>query len=463
MPGHEIERIGVMIHRAMSAQQRSFHTPDHIFSLIDRNDPHSTLAALFHDLVYYHVDEGFDPDIETLIGRWIRRADASISIIAKPPADARVLRGCMAVFGFEAGQQLSPYGGLNEFLSALAMDLLLVDTLSDMDLMTATAYVEATIPFRGPDNDGVGPADRLAHRLARVVSEFELDADQSRVDAVTAAAVLFANRDVENFAEEEVGRFLDNTWKLLPETNPSLRVTGVYTIRSYGTALMKMERFMSVLDPRTIFQRYGDTPDEASYRSLVDRATRNVTDGRRYLQVKLVTAGILWALATLSGGDAPVAFFMGEINPDDPGSALTAHMPAISRVPKKKLNATVFDLLAHGRAGRSAFDMQQSPLSLLVYTHLGDAALDAAIDGARELIAGSHGAEAFLDSLSPELVHAVASGAARMAFTRRDALTGVADGALVADRESRTRRTPRETAPETAPPMTGKRTRPSRT
>ncbi len=75
-----IEQIGVMIHRAMSTQQRTFHTPEHIFELADPADPHTTLAALFHDVVYFQVDDGFLPEIEKILAPYVSVDDDAVTV-----------------------------------------------------------------------------------------------------------------------------------------------------------------------------------------------------------------------------------------------------------------------------------------------------------------------------------------------------------------------------------------------
>ena len=61
------------------------------------------------------------------------------------------------------------------------------------------------------------------------------------LDHAVCRAVRVGNRDVENFSDNDAARFLDNTWKLLPESNPALHSPMVYTVRDYRIALQKME------------------------------------------------------------------------------------------------------------------------------------------------------------------------------------------------------------------------------
>lgn len=415
VPMTELERVGVLVNKAMTTQARHFHTPEHVFDLTDKDDAHMTLAALFHDVVYYQVDHGLIPEIADVVGPFITIDDRGVSIVEKPDVESRAFWGCTAVFGFQPGQTLSPFGGLNEFLSALLMALLYAGILSDRVLLIASACIEATIPFRGRNAEGLSAADALYRRVTEVNERFTLGLSEKALVHVVATAVRFANRDVSNFAEENVGRFLDNTWKLLPETNPTLATTGVYTIKSYRTALMKMAGFMGFLDPGTIFGRFDGAPDDETYGRLLERARRNVNLGRRYLGMKLLTAGLLEALACASGGDAPVSYLMGDIAG---GDQLADFLPEVEDRPEGGLDPTLHDLLALGRASDSSFDLRNSPLALFVYRALGDAAVDHHLEGAKAMFSGEIEPDQFLQSLPPHLVGAVASAMSRTAFTR---------------------------------------------
>ena len=45
----------------------------------------------------------------------------------------------------------------------------------------------------------------------------ELGLAGAQLDLIVERALRLGNRDVENFADNDAARFLDNTWKLLPE------------------------------------------------------------------------------------------------------------------------------------------------------------------------------------------------------------------------------------------------------
>ncbi len=429
MPVAKIERIGFIVNSAMTVQGRVFHTPEHIFDLADPDNPYVTLAALFHDIVYHHVDEGFVPEIKEIVGPYVREKDGKISLAKGIPTDDLAFHGTRSVFGFKQAQTLSPFGGLNEFLSALVMNSLLVGTVSHRTLLITTACIEATIPFRGVDESGLGPADRLALRVKKTNKSFAMEL--SELDLVEAVqwAVVFANRDVWNFAEADVGRFLDNTWKLLPETNPDLRVSGVYTVGSYRKALQKMEGFMRKLDPTHIFHCYRSCPSQTEYDHLLKLATRNIQVGREYLGIKLLTTTMLDAMTQITGGDVPMAYIMGEIGANEAGSRLSDHLPA-APASKRKLDPIILQLLEHGRASESSFDMKNSPLSLFIYRSLGHAAALRLRDESQAYLSGEESPGDFLARFPKALVGNIANAYSAMAFTRADALKPLTTGAF---------------------------------
>ena len=422
-----LERIGIMVNRAMTVEGRIFHSLEHIFDLADIEDPHITLAAIFHDLVYYNVDQGFTEEIREIISPYIVEDEGSLSLSKKIKKNDRFFWLTLGVFGFEAGQTLSPFGGMNEVLSALVMNRALGDTVSASDLTIVTACIEATIPFRAAEKNGVNPAEKLYSRLEAVQREFSLHLDAITVENAVKLAVTFANRDVENFSESDVARFLDNTWKLLPETNPSLRLTGIYSIKNYRIALQKMAGFLTVLDPDSIFVRYHGVPSEEAYRRMSKLARRNVATARDYLGIKLLTAAILEGLAEISGGDAPISLFMGDIRGGDSVEHIEDLLPEVEIDPVKVTDFSLYSLLAYGRASESKFDLQNSPLSLFIYLNLGADGFHQYLEKAQTMFDGIMSAEKFLDGLPSDTVAAIAYAASKTAFTREQELRKYAD------------------------------------
>jgi hypothetical protein len=453
IPLIQLERLAIMVHEAMTVQARSFHTPEHIFNLADASDSIQALAALFHDVVYYEIDQGFTPEIEAVLrayireepsdngGRHIRLVDRAVAddraaaddratADGGAAADSWALELTLGVFGFDYGQRLIPARGQNEFLSALLMNEKLGGILRRRDLLKVTACIEATIPFRGLSEDGLPPMEALARRLAQVNEALRLGLQEAEIVAAVKRAVAFSNRDVDNFAEQDTGSFLDNTWKLLPETNPSLRLRGIYTIGSYRRALEKMEAFLNHLDPETVFNTYDDEPPPGEYARRVAMAYRNVNTARQYLGLKLLAIGLLEALALLSGGDAPVALFMGGTEESEGTRKMEAYLPSIASVSSVDESSTLFGLLAFGRASSSSFDLKNSPLSLFIFRLLGWDHTQALLTDAKRMFAGELDAPSFLDRVPTGLAVAVANACAELATTRRDALLAYAESRM---------------------------------
>jgi len=422
----EIEHIGILVHRAMSMQHRSFHTPEHIFDLADPADPHSTLAAIFHDTVYCQVDGGFHEEIEEILNPYILIDNCTISIREKIPETERAFYGTAFVFGFKPGQVLSPFGGLNEFLSALLMNTLLEGKVEDIDLLIATAGIEMTIPFRSADKAGRHPGDLLELRLRKTSKKLNLGLSDKQLHQAVVSAVILSNRDVHNFADEDPGRFLDNTWKLLPETNPELLFHGLYSIRSYSNALMKMEGFLTTLKSETVFQQFAGYPEQTEYDDLIRKTTSNLMIAGGYLGIKMVSAGILKAVSELSGGDAPMSLFMGDINPEDDWSRLTSHLPEIPACTDERKNV-LYRLIKDGRSSSSNFDLQNSPLSLFIYCSLNDEQQKSCIEVSRAYIRGELLPDIYLESIPGRIVEPIALAASVMVFTRRKRLREIAE------------------------------------
>ena len=412
------ERLAIMVNEAMSSQARSFHTPAHVFALADTEYPIITLAALFHDLVYYQIDKGFTPEIEKLVKKYIKTAGQDIQISENIANDDLLFETTLQIFGFKRGQKLSPFSGMNEFLSALVMNVSLKDYVELFHLVKATACVEATIPFRGKTNDGKTAAEALADRIFAMNSEFAYGLSTKEIDEITQCAVTFANRDVMNFAETNVGVFLDNTWKLLPETNPALRTTGIFTIANYLTALRKMEQFMRFLNPDNIFAYYKKVPNRKTLSELQKRAHKNVKAGRDYLGIKMLASSILNAVASISGGDAPISLFMGDISRTDDDIRFEDLLPEADM--NGEITNTIHGLLAVGRASESNFDLRNSPLANYVFSTLGQDICKKRIEDARAMFENKLSAREFLDKFPDDMISPLLGAFAEMAFTRED-------------------------------------------
>ncbi len=87
----------------------------------------------------------------------------------------------------------------------------------------------------------------------------------------------------------------------------------------------------------------------------------------------------------------------------------------------------LYRLLRYGRANESHFDLRHSPLSLFIYRSIDDETVRNAVTAARSFFNGEEDPHAFLAHLPSHLVEVIARASAHMAFTRRDALTTIAE------------------------------------
>mgnify|MGYP001119946810 CR=1 FL=1 len=423
IPESVVENLAITVHQAMSVEGRHYHTPEHVLSLASSENPVQSLAALFHDIVYYQVDRGFSPEVVEILRPYIG-LNASTEPELPMPGQAHLDDFCyqvtLEVFDFAPGQRLFSTLGFNEFLSALVMAKKLSPLVSRKTLLQVMAYIEATIPFRGKDEQGYTPFDRLEQRSRKVSQVYHIPLSEAEVVETVRGAVIFANKDVENFSERDPALFLVNTWKLLPETNLSLRAGGIYSIRDYRLALQQTDHFFSQVVPELVFHCYQGVPTHEEYWERV-RCTRvNVSIARQYLGIKLLAVGILEALAESTGGDAPLSLFMGDVDQEsENGRNLGVFLPSLPLHPGVDPGAIVYNLLETGRGSPAEFSgLRNSPLSVFIYRYLGPEGVVAALEQVQAMFAGSLEAEQFLRTLDSRLLSAIAQGCAVMVPTR---------------------------------------------
>lgn len=426
-PQHEIEHWSVLVDEAMAGRARSFHSHDHIFEFTLEGDPIQSLAGLFHDVVYVQVDQGLPERIAPILQPYLTGEPGAhvLGAVAEEDVPGQLV---YQLFGVEAGARLSPFNGLNEVLSTLVAAHELSRQLSLSQVAEVVCCIEATIPFRSLDAPGGPPFERLAERLRRANTRFALGLDEAGIRKAICRAVRVGLRDVEGFASEDPARFLDNTWKLLPETNPMLRMPDVYSIRDYRLALQKMEGFLGSLPAERVFPRFQDEPSTAEYQRLVQLAARNLDVAGRYLRAKLYSMALLEALAVETGGDAPMELFTGGLPLPNgaPMRRLEHHLPPAKDLAQDQ-EPTVRELLVSGRASDTSFDLRASPTTALLYRHLGEAAIEAGMAQARLFFQGKLSARNFLRSQPSVATAPLARATACLAVTRTEALEALAN------------------------------------
>lgn len=419
----DIEDLAVTIHRVMSMETRRFHTLDHALSLTDPKAPLRSLAALFHDLIYYEIESEFPSAVFSIINPYLVETDIGTYILEPQQGKDFTFELLRELFALSTGQPLSTTIGINEFFSALVawkkMEHLLPNTL----LLKIAVHIEATIPFRGLNEQNESSFDIMARRMKKICQNYHIPISDVEIDETILSAVAIANQDVVGFAKSDTAIFLDNTWKLLPEVNAELRSGMIYSIREYRQALQKMEKFFSWLEPANIFHNYKGYPSERDLGQMTSAAKRNIELAREYLCVKLLAISILEALAEISGGDTPLALFMGDIQSKSIlQHRLENYLPEISMPASRKINSTVYLLLADGRSDQNQFDIQNAPLALFLYANFGSDGCETLLSSAQEMFAGQRPPANYLAMVDPQAISAITQACMRMVPTRRESL-----------------------------------------
>jgi hypothetical protein len=427
-----LETMAVLVHDSMSASSRNYHSVQHVFDISrDLRDSIAILAAIFHDCIYYHVDgrltviqarllEGVFQTDDDGTSQMIAHRESVCSIKApEQDRDPLVLMVEM-IFGFTYGQIVGPQNGLNEFLSAVIAVRTLNEHLPMSILAQIACCIEATIPFRSLI-DGIEPMDKLYCHMQKTRNMFELDlTDPQLVECVQRACIL-SNFDVGNFGSDDRHWFLDNTWSLLPETNESLRQQYLYTAKEFHHAVFKMNGFFSFLKPGVVFQSFQGVPCEEEMSLLVKACTENLEIGKKYVGAKLLAVGVLTAFAELTGGDAPMSLFMGDLpSRHHVSTKLEDSLPSPPAAALKKCDSVVYGLLSQGRRTETSFDIRQSPLAAYLYGCLGDEALYQVLKSNKMYPMEKENSLELLACLPREAIEAVAKNMAIVALSRSD-------------------------------------------
>ncbi len=421
MPCEEVERLAILIHRAMTVPARNYHTPEHVFKFLDPADPVQNLAALFHDIIYYQVDMGILPEIWVTLAPYLAKQDDRLFIAAQLPPDDRLLGFLLDLFDLQAGQEITSVPALSEFLSALEMIKRLTGLVPEKDLIRMTVCIEATIPFRGSPVSDECYHNSLENRLRAICEKRQMPLTDPEIETIIRWAVNFANKDIDSFAEDDPGKFLDGTWKLLPETNVALRFRQTYSLRDYRQALQKMEAFLSSLNPNRIFSCYRGVPEPQVFEHMINRAHQNIAIAREYLRLKWLAIAVLEALAEVSGGDAPLSLFMGDM-PKGDAVGLEDLLPEVDLPAWVDVTSPLYKLLAIGRVEDTSFDIKNSPLTLFLYKSLPPDKIKRMLAQAREMFANRLLPEDFLAQIDHPVVTAVAGACATLIYTRRERL-----------------------------------------
>lgn len=439
-----LESMAIRIHESMSSSSRNYHSVQHVFDIShDLTDPIAILSAFFHDCIYFHVDGGLNRDqARRLRGTYKLDADGNYKFSATAEEDCgkdRPLHMVECIFGYSPGQEITPRNGLNEFLSAVIAVKELKDHLTVEQLAQIACCIEGTIPFRSADKEtGRTPMDRLYSNMELARSKCALEmSDEELVKSVQRAAML-SNNDVGNFGTTDRLWFLDNTWSLLPETNQTLREQYLYTINEFHLGIFKMHGFFGFLQPKVVFHSFRGFPPEKEVAQKIEECAKNMEIGRKYIGAKLLAMSVLAAFAELTGGDAPMSLFMGDLpSRHHVSTKIEDALPTPPKENLKNCHPDVYNILANGRRTETSFDIRQSPLAAYLYGCLGDDGLQNLLQNHKMHPVCKENAMELLKALPRDVVEALAQNMMKVALSRAEMIQGVIDTLPPASKKSR--------------------------
>jgi hypothetical protein len=412
VPEDVSEKIIMRVYRVMEGKNRKFHSAAHVLDVAEGLSPMQKIAVFFHDYVYVQVDNGFSSE-DAFLHDYVLLQGTEAELRTETPENA-VWDLVLSVFGVMRGQVLTIFSGLNELLSAFVMSECLKEYFSERELIELVAYVEATVPFRKNM-----PYEKLSARLSSLLRKKNIAADGEEVRRIVRAALNTANSDTANFSNPDVAFFLAKTWELLPESNNFISQIGVYSVRYYREVLLKNYNFMVFMNGETVFHRFEDYPDEQTYTKLVRQTDENLRISREYLAVKLLNQGILEAVATETGGDVPISYFLGDARNYENIRNIENYLPEIKNE-REDCTPEVKKLLLEGRLHPSAHDLKNSPLAAYCYRFMSKAEFEKSFESAKKMFAGEISAKEMLQTVPRELLLILLRGIGEIAVWRKE-------------------------------------------
>jgi hypothetical protein len=367
-----------LINDSMTTPGRVYHALQHVFDISkEMRDPILMLSALFHDVIYYSIDQAFSKEQKEALEGVLLPEMQGLTLAASfdDPLQEMVVK----LYGFEPGAPL-PKSGTNEFLSAMIGVRVLSKWLSFPHLVQIAACIEATIPFR-PIVDGKTPMDRLYDRLSLVCTD---QSEEWKVKTVQLAVVT-ANYDLGSFDSKDRDYFLDSSWKLLPEARASL-LNEDCPLVEFLNELKDLEgrsKFLKSAVP-IIFQSFRQVPTDLEMEEKRRQTHENLDIMCQYAQVRLLEVMVLVEFADV----------MCEVCETLPlRSCLRMHVPPAKEGPSDSLTSVEQEIrnwLVNGRRTSFSWDPAASELGAFLFDTLGPDGISQAVAIAKAQTSGNH-------------------------------------------------------------------------
>ncbi len=408
-----IEKMAIHVYKCMEGNYRNFHTTQHIFDINKGLSDYGRIAAIYHDIVYLQVDRGLGNNSDYL-NEFIKiNNNYEGIIINKKDFEFECV---LNVFGYKKNQIINITNGLNEFLSTLIMVKHLKVFFNIHQIIHITSIIESTIPFR--ENN----LYELQHRLNNI----DLLEEKS-IKIILKDCIDMSNNDVKNFMQD-TSTFIDNTWKLIQESNNFSNKFEMYCIDGYMNTLINMEIFLRKLNFRNVFhsiQNEGETYP-TNYTKLIRKGKVNIKTALHYMHCKIYSIILLHVIdrCTLPINEeyisAPISLFLGYSSSDDKKIIIDNYLPKISLNKNYMCNKVVLNLLANGRKTATS-DLSHSPLASFIYSNLGIISLERSYNEAINLLKHPErdNCLTFLRNQSKEITHSILIAIKQICISRK--------------------------------------------
>ena len=340
-----LQRLVELVDVSMTLPSRHYHDLPHALMVADSNDPLDTIIGLFHDVVQAGVDGGLPPSCDMyLTGLVSKNERGEFYLLNSTEAQNDEVFGIVKrCFNFGENHILSPFGGQNEFLSAVIACKALSDLLDVEHLAAVALGIEATVPFR---KDAQSITAGYLSALRDINHQHQLQIDESDMRSHIRRAVRIANRDVRSFGEADLIAFLDDTWGLMYESSTDLRSGGSVGVTSYRQTLQRMTRFLSSLSAPSVFKQYDGEPIQSDHQHRIAATAGNLEVIAEIMHAKLLAIALIESADNFGCRAFVPARLKSAPRPAITASSMTAH-----------------DVLVAGATGNVEFDVRQSPLS----------------------------------------------------------------------------------------------------
>lgn len=265
-------------------------------------------AGFHHDVFQLHVDREMPEEASRVIRGYLKKsANGSFEksssgnlIINDELSSDLTFKMALALFDYKPGQEITPLGGGNEFVSALFAGAQgEKDSLPAKYRLAEMFFIAGTVPFKAP-NYFTTLEERLKKANEILPENKRLSEDEIKMFSIGACAM--ANRDVIGF-RESFSHFNRGGRDLLIETgrnfdNPDEAIAGYAGQKGFLKGFVHANSSSGNI---SVFHSSNGYPDDEKLAEFEERARRNIEATEVYLNAHIAATGVLSALHVAAG------------------------------------------------------------------------------------------------------------------------------------------------------------------